>query len=224
MAAGSAFLALAGTVGWAVAGLAFVTSGILFLRSKHNKERLENIYTLISERDTRSCELAIVEISTRIEKIKDESHKLSDAIDKIKTFGTDYRKMTESQQFELGSYVNLMESVTMLLVNPILSLQPKYTEQDFETMCASEKDSIWSFEKGYCQRYKSMVIFLANLLYDVKLDNKDKEVLVNSLKKNEKLLESIEMDKNEFDDYALDVIERVLKVKYEEDKNSGPKR
>lgn len=72
MAAGSAFLALAGTVGWAVAGLAFVTSGILFLRSKHNKERLENIYTLISERDTRSCELAIVEISTRIEKIKDE--------------------------------------------------------------------------------------------------------------------------------------------------------
>lgn len=46
--------------------------------------------------------------------------------------------MTESQQFELGSYVNLMESATMLLVNPILGLQPKYTEQDFEK-CAHWK-------------------------------------------------------------------------------------
>lgn len=156
MAAGSAFLALAGPVGWAVAGLAFVTSGILFLRSKHNKERLENIYTLISERDTKSYNLAIAEIGERIKRIEDESHKLSDAITKIKTFGTDYGRMTESQQFELGSYVNLMESATMLLVNPILGLQPKYTEQDFEKMCALESDSgfDWSRVKEYCRQHK----------------------------------------------------------------------
>ena len=227
MAAGSAFLALAGPVGWAVAGLAFVTSGILFLRSKHNKERLENIYTLISERDTKSYNLAIAEIGERIKKIEDESHKLSDAITKIKTFGTDYGRMTESQQFELGSYVNLMESATMLLVNPILGLQPKYTEQDFEKMCALESDSgfDWSWvaaapPKEYCRQHKKMVISLANLLYKIELDDEDRKVLAKSLRKNEKFLELIDMDKDEFDDSDIDTVERVLGVKYKLKNNS----
>lgn len=222
MAAGSAFLALAGPVGWAVAGLAFVTSGILFLRSKHNKERLENIYTLISERDTKSYNLAIAEIGERIKRIEDESHKLSDAITKIKTFGTDYGRMTESQQFELGSYVNLMESATMLLVNPILGLQPKYTEQDFEKMCALESDSgfDWSSVKEYCRQHKKMVISLANLLYKIELDDEDRKVLAKSLRKNEKFLELIDMDKDEFDDSDIDTVERVLDVKYKLKNNS----
>lgn len=222
MAAGSAFLALAGPVGWAVAGLAFVTSGILFLRSKHNKERLENIYTLISERDTKSYNLAIAEIGERIKRIEDESHKLSDAITKIKTFGTDYGRMTESQQFELGSYVNLMESATMLLVNPILGLQPKYTEQDFEKMCALESDSgfDWSWVKEYCRQHKKMVISLANLLYKIELDDEDRKVLAKSLRKNEKFLELIDMDKDEFDDSDIDTVERVLDVKYKLKNNS----
>ena len=227
MAAGSAFLALAGPVGWAVAGLAFVTSGILFLRSKHNKERLENIYTLISERDTKSYNLAIAEIGERIKKIEDESHKLSDSITKIKTFGTDYGRMTESQQFELGSYVNLMESATMLLVNPILGLQPKYTEQDFEKMCALESDSgfDWSWvaaapPKEYCRQHKKMVISLANLLYKIELDDEDRKVLAKSLRKNEKFLELIDMDKDEFDDSDIDTVERVLGVKYKLKNNS----
>ncbi len=222
MAAGSAFLALAGPVGWAVAGLAFVTSGILFLRSKHNKERLENIYTLISERDTKSYNLAIAEIGERIKRIEDESHKLSDAITKIKTFGTDYGRMTESQQFELGSYVNLMESATMLLVNPILGLQPKYTEQDFEKMCALESDSgfDWSGVKEYCRQHKKMVISLDNLLYKIELDDEDRKVLAKSLRKNEKFLELIDMDKDEFDDSDIDTVERVLDVKYKLKNNS----
>lgn len=222
MAAGSAFLALAGPVGWAVAGLAFVTSGILFLRSKHNKERLENIYTLISERDTKSYNLAIAEIGERIKRIEDESHKLSDAITKIKTFGTDYGRMTESQQFELGSYVNLMESATMLLVNPILGLQPKYTEQDFEKMCALESDSgfDWSWVKEYCRQHKKMVISLSNLLYKIELDDEDRKVLAKSLRKNEKFLELIDMDKDEFDDSDIDTVERVLDVKYKLKNNS----
>lgn len=32
--------------------------------------------------------------------------------------------MTEAQQCETGSYVNLMNSSTQLLVNPIIGLQP----------------------------------------------------------------------------------------------------
>ena len=51
VAAGNALLALAGPVGWAIAGVALVTSGILYWITKSNNTRLENIYTLISKRD-----------------------------------------------------------------------------------------------------------------------------------------------------------------------------
>ena len=51
MAAGEAFLTLAGPVGWAIAGVALVASGIMFWRSSSKKKRIEEIFTLISKRD-----------------------------------------------------------------------------------------------------------------------------------------------------------------------------
>ena len=63
--------------------------------------------------------MAIVELNERITRIVDESVKLVRAIEKIKIFGIDYNKMSEAQQYELGSYVNLMSSSTQLLINPI---------------------------------------------------------------------------------------------------------
>ena len=66
------------------------------------RKRLESIFTAISERDIKSYELAIVELKERISRIIDENAKLSAAITNIATFGLDYRKMTEAQQYELG--------------------------------------------------------------------------------------------------------------------------
>ena len=83
----------------------------------------------------------------------DESGKLNDAIAKIETFGTDYTQMTEEQQYELGAYVNLMEASTMLIVNPILGLQPKYSKQDFDKLCAAESDLF----KRYFKEHKTML-------------------------------------------------------------------
>lgn len=210
MAAGSAFLALAGPVGWTIAGLAVVASGFMFFKTKSDKERLENIFTLISKRDIESYKLAIVELNERIMKIENETKKLTDVINKIKTFGVDYNEMSDAQQYELGSYVNLMESATMLLVNPILGLQPKYTEQDFENLCASEID----MSRRYFMNRKSMVIALANLLYKIKLDDKDKKLLAKSLKKNKDFLSSVEMSKKEFGTDDIDMIERALNFRY----------
>ena len=210
MAAGNAFLALAGPVGWTIAGLSIVASGLMFFKTKSDKERLENIFTLISNRDIKSYELAIVELSERIKRIVDEAGKLAGAIIKIETFGADYNKMSETQQYELGAYVNLMEASTMLLVNPILGLQPKYTEQDFEKLCASESVSF----RTYFKNHKSMVISMANLLYKIKLDDKDKKLLAKSLKKNKEFLASVEMSKKEFDADDISMIERALQHRY----------
>lgn len=210
MAAGSAFLALAGPVGWTIAGLSIVASGLMFFKTKSDKERLENIFTLISNRDIKSYELAIVELSERIERIVSEAGKLTDAIAKIKTFGTDYSKMSENQQYELGAYVNFMEASTMLLVNPILGLQPKYTEQDFEKLCAYENDT----SKRYFMDHKSMVISMANLLYKINLDDKDKKLLAKSLKKNKEFLSSVKMSKKKFGTDDISMIERALEYRY----------
>lgn len=210
MAAGSAFLALAGPVGWTIAGLSIIATGLMFFKSKSDKERLENVYTLISNRDVKSYELAIVELSERIVRIIDEAKKLGEAIRRIETFGTDYSQMTEAQQFELGAYVNLMEAATMLLVNPILGLQPKFSEQDFERLCVSETETA----RKYYRDHRDMVISLSNLLFRISLDDKDKKLLAKSLRKNKEFLLAIQMTKKEFGVEDLTMIERALSHRY----------
>lgn len=210
MAAGSAFLALAGPVGWTIAGLSIIATGLMFFKSKSDKERLENVYTLISNRDVKSYELAIVELSERIVRIIDEAKKLGEAIRRIETFGTDYSQMTEAQQFELGAYVNLMEAATMLLVNPILGLQPKFSEQDFERLCISETETA----RKYYRDHRDMVISLSNLLFRISLDDKDKKLLAKSLRKNKEFLLAIQMTKKEFGVEDLTMIERALSHRY----------
>lgn len=210
MIAGHALLGLAGPVGWAVAGLSLAASGLMLFKTKGDREKLENIYTLISKRDTKSYELAIVELDERIKRILDENRKLEKAIDKIKSFGTDYNKMSEPQQYELGAYVNLMEASTMLLVNPILGLQPKYSEQDFEKLCAAEND----INRKYFKEHKNLVVYMANLLYEIRLDDNDKKLFVMSLQKNKEFLSSVEISKKEIGVHDIDMIEKALNYRY----------
>lgn len=210
MAAGNAFLAFAGPVGWTIAGLSIVASGLMFFKTKSDKERLENVYTLISSRDVKSYELAIVELSERINRIEYEAGKLDEAIIKIETFGTDYSQMTEKQQYELGAYVNLMEAATMLLVNPILGLQPKFSEQDFEMLCATENEVF----RRYFKEHRDMIISMANLLYKITLDERDKKLLAKSLRKNKEFLASLQMTKKEFSVEDITLIERALNYRY----------
>lgn len=73
MAAGETLLALAGPIGWAIAGMAFLTSGFLFWKLKSDKEKLENIFLLICKRDNASYSQAIVEMNERINRIVDET-------------------------------------------------------------------------------------------------------------------------------------------------------
>lgn len=194
MAAGNAFLALAGPVGWVIGGVGLLVSGGMFINSMLNKSILEDIYTLVAERDENKYNLATVEINERISRIVDETTKLGVAIERIKSFGYDYLKMTEAQQYELGSYVNLMNASTQLLVNPILGLQPNYTEDDYNKDLTRFKDEKFR----YITTHKKLFISLANLLYGIKMNDDDKNVLGKSLKGNKKFLESFNMSKSDF--------------------------
>lgn len=211
MAAGEAFLALAGPIGWAIAAVALLTSGILMWKSFSDKKHIEDVFTLISKRDVTSYDLAIVELNERISRIDDESGKLHDANDEIRSFGLDYNTMSESQQYALGLYVNLMSSSTQLLVNPILGLLPKYTEADFDDFTSQETDE--NKAKWYTE-FKLLIVSLANFLYKIELNDRDKKLLWKALRKNRKMLKSLGASKKEFGLEIMDCVIEALNHKY----------
>lgn len=212
MVAGKALLGLAGPVGWAIGGVALVGSGFLLWKGKNDKNRLEDIFTLISKRDIKSYELAIVELNERINRIIDESQKLNYSIERARGFGSDYNRMTEAQQYELGAYVNLMNSSTQLLVNPIIGLQPKYGVGDLKEFIAFNK-------KDVDDKQTTLIVSLSNLLYKINFDEKDKKLLWKSFKGNKKFLSSIEMSKKDFEFSIIEIVSDALKHKYSSEKD-----
>lgn len=207
MAAGEAFLALAGPIGWSIAGVALITSSIFMWKNLSDKKHIEALFTAISKRDVTSYELAIVELNERIRRIDDESRKLHEANNVIRTFGLDYNTMSEAQQYSLGSYVNLMYSSTQLLVSPIFGLLPKYNEADFDAYISHEpyKDKATLYSK-----YKSLIVSLANFLYGIELDYRDKKLLWKSIRGNDKVLKALDISKKEFDMELMDAVSKAL--------------
>lgn len=211
MAAGNAFLALAGPVGWAIAGVALLTSGLLFWKSASEKKQIENIFTLISERDVKSYSLAIIELNERITRIVNESESLHGAVTQITEFGVDYNAMTEQQQYALGAYINLMSSSTQLLVNPIQGLQPRFSPNDFTEFI------LWNGRKmniQLCREYREVIISLSNLLYKIELNDKERLLLYRTFRKNKKMLKSLNMKKKEFTFDIFAAVDEVLCYRY----------
>ncbi|MDM8155775.1 hypothetical protein QUW14_15995 [Bacteroides gallinaceum] len=212
MAAGNALLALAGPVGWVIAGVALVGSGLLFLKAKSDKEKLENIFLLISKRDQTSYKQAIVELDERIKRIIDETMKLTDAIQRIVTFGTDYNAMTEEQQYTLGSYVNLMNASVQLLVNPILGLQPKFTEGDLDKFI-TRFYSLFTIRE-YCNEQKKLIVYMANLLYKIDTDESERKLLSKSFRDNKEFIEKMGIKKKDITSELFEIVNRVLDFTY----------
>ena len=211
MAAGNAFLALAGPIGWAIAGVALLTSGIFFWKTKRDQNHIEDVFAIISERDVKSYNLAIVELNERITRIADESEKLKAAVEKIASFGLDYNKMSEAQQYELGAYVNLMSSSTQLLINPIKGIQPKYIEADYDEFVNSKERNA---QDELCMKHKTLIISLANFLYKIDMSDRDKKLLWKSLRKNKNLLKSMGVSKREFSIEVIDAVLEALNCNY----------
>ena len=207
MTAGTAFLGLAGPVGWTIAGAAIIGGGFFFIKGMFDKETLEKIYINVCNRDINSYNLAIIEIHERIDRLNNEFGIIRNAIDDISTFGNDYEKMTEQQQYTLGAYVNLMNSSVQLLVNPILGLQPKVTENDYDRYMEGKE------EAGRFWKFKEMILNLSNMLYQIGLNDEEKNLLYESFKSNENFLKGYNISKEEFDFDIIRQVEGVLSSK-----------
>ena len=208
IAAGEALLGLAGPIGWAIAGIALLGSGIAFYKQKTDKERLEKVFIRISKRSEMDYRLAIVELNERISRIEHETILIREAADKIATFGTDYSAMSESQKYELGLYVNLMRASTQLLVNPIHGIQPKYTEEDLDEY---ERENKTKFADGT----RAAIIYLCNLLHHIDLEDKDTKLLYKFFKKDKELLSQFGIQKKDFVSEIMDTAKLALVQKDE---------
>lgn len=171
------------------------------------RKPLEKIYINVCNRDINSYNLAIIEINERIDRLNNEFDIIRNAINDISTFGKDYEKMTEQQQYTLGAYVNLMNSSIQLLVNPILGLQPKVTENDYDIYMDGKE------EAGRFWKFKELIISLSNMLYHIGLNDEEKNLLYESFKENDKFLEVYNVSKEEFDFDIIRQVEGVLNSK-----------
>lgn len=116
MAAGNALLALAGPVGWTIAGATLLTSILLFTRkrTKLNKEKNAEIETIKKNTER------VKEVDLQITAIYDETISLRDALagtykDSMVLYGTDYMTLDDSKKQLLGSLVNYAKSVSVIL-------------------------------------------------------------------------------------------------------------
>lgn len=116
VAAGNALLAMAGPVGWGLAGASLLTSIVLFARkhmdlAQQKQEELANIKrntTSVRALRERLTQLLDKTVNLRIELLKSYEECLG-------LYGKDYAQMDEADQLRLGTLVNNSKSIGALM-------------------------------------------------------------------------------------------------------------
>jgi len=115
VAAGNALLALAGPIGWSIAGATLLTSIIIFAkkRTKLNKQKNEEIESV--KKNTES----VREIDAKISAILDQTNKIKEGLDNMciscmTMFGKDYLEFTDDQKKSLGALVNNTKALSAM--------------------------------------------------------------------------------------------------------------
>lgn len=114
-AAGTALLAMAGPIGWTIAGATLLSSILLFAkkRTKLNKEKNEEIEAVKTNTEL------VKELDGKIGEIVKETNDVMLGVndsytDCLKVFGRDYKEFTEEQKQKLGALVNNTKALSAL--------------------------------------------------------------------------------------------------------------
>ena len=116
MAAGNALLALAGPVGWTIAGASLLTSILLFTKKKAklNKQKNEEIEAV--KQNTERVKEVDVKLGQLLNGTNVVRTKLNDAyMQCLAMFGRDYTSFTDEQKKSLGTLVNITKTLSAML-------------------------------------------------------------------------------------------------------------
>ena len=115
MAAGHALLAMAGPIGWTIAGASLLSSIILFSKKKAklNKQKNEEIESVKHNTEAiREMDLRIQELLSQTTSIRND---LNTSYEKcLELFGKDYMSFSDDQKKSLGALVNQTKSLSAM--------------------------------------------------------------------------------------------------------------
>lgn len=206
MTAGSALLALTGPIGWTIAGVAFLGSGWFIWKARKDKEIIEKLFLLINKRDQINYGSAIHDMKNRLKNVKKDIEILNGAIKNIGTFGTDYRAMTQSQQYSLGDFYNQMKASSALLLKPIKGLVPKYTDIDIHSFLDRHAELKERYENQI-----NLLLYFAKLLDLVEINEYERKLLSEMYRKNENFCKEMKIDdKNIINIELMNIVQKFL--------------
>ena len=115
VAAGTALLAMAGPIGWSIAGATLLSSILLFTkkRAKLNKEKNAEIEAVKTNTEK------VKELDAKIAKIVDDTANIMNGLkdtykDCLSEFGKDYSELDDEQKTKLGALVNNTKSLSVM--------------------------------------------------------------------------------------------------------------
>ena len=120
MAGGSAFLAMAGPIGWGVAGATLLTSIALFVKKQHEIAREKHEELLSVKRNTealRETSAAIGALRAKTDALREELSRSFMASCHLQ--GADYLSISDDEKLALGSLVNNAKSLDSLIVERV---------------------------------------------------------------------------------------------------------
>lgn len=120
VAAGNALLALAGPVGWTIAGAALLTSIIIFTnkKTKLNKEKNDEIETV--KKNTERIKEMDAEINALLTETTSLRKELNESvIGCMRYFGADYNSFNDGQKIQLGSLVNCTKALSTMFTKTV---------------------------------------------------------------------------------------------------------
>ena len=116
MAAGNALLALAGPIGWSIAGFSILTSVVLFANNKlkSNKKKQEEILSVKNNTNQLKEDIAFIEdLYSKTENLRNnltESYSSN-----LVMYNFDFNKLNDEQKYQLGALVNNTKALAALL-------------------------------------------------------------------------------------------------------------
>ena len=115
MAAGNALLAMAGPIGWTIAGATLLSSILLFAskKAKLNKQKNEEIEAVKNNIEkVKEIDATLLEILNQTIAIREELNK--SYIDCVVMHGSDYLSFNDEQKMKLGALVNNTKSLSVM--------------------------------------------------------------------------------------------------------------
>lgn len=177
---------------------------LAYQKKYYERKKVDRLNIEIVNRDINKNKLAVVEINERNERMDSEHKLIEDIVREILTFGTNYKKMNEVEQYKLGSCINVLNSSYQLIINPILSLQPYFKREDFFHYLNIIKYSYLT------DKERDLIIFFVNLLYKINLNQKDSKIIWKQYRNNEDFLEGFAVSKKDFDYSLMEIVDKIL--------------